>query len=159
MAGLTSTPGLSVYMASKHAVVSLTETLYHELTLRGASIGVSVLCPGFVKTRIQDAERNRPARLQNAPEAHIVHEQQAPQTEKDGGQLLQQAINQGISPQQLADMTFAAIREERFYIYPQEFKRGIASRMEDILTPRNPTLLLPTRDRQSDSREEKEIEQ
>ena len=57
--------------------------------------------------------------------------------------MLQQAIHEGVSPQQLADMTFAAIREERFYIYPPEFKRGIASRMEDILTPRNPTLLLP----------------
>lgn len=156
MAGLTSTPGLSVYMTSKHAVVSLTETLYHELTLRGASIGVSVLCPGFVKTRIQDAERNRPTRLQNVPEAHVVQEQKASQTEQEGGQLLQQAIREGMSPQQLADMTFAAIREDRFYIYPPEFKGGIASRMEDILTPRNPTLLLPTRDRQSDVREKNE---
>lgn len=143
MAGLTSSPGLSVYMASKHAVVSLTETLYHELTLRGASIGVSVLCPGFVKTRIQDAERNRPTRLQNAPDAPVSPTQQPSRTEQEGGQMLQQAIREGMSPQQLADMTFAAIREERFYIYPPEFKRGIASRMEDILTPRNPTLLLP----------------
>ena len=143
MAGLTSSPGLSVYMASKHAVVSLTETLYHELTLRGASIGVSVLCPGFVKTRIQDAERNRPTRLQNAPDAPVSPTQQPSRTEQEGGQMLQQAIREGMSPQQLADMTFAAIREERFYIYPPEFKEGIASRMEDILTPRNPTLLLP----------------
>ncbi|HET8842876.1 MAG TPA: SDR family NAD(P)-dependent oxidoreductase, partial [Ktedonobacteraceae bacterium] len=75
MGGLTSSPGLSVYMASKHAVVSLTETLYHELTLREAHIGVSVLCPGFVKTRIQDAERNRPTHLQNAPDTHPSSEQ------------------------------------------------------------------------------------
>jgi NAD(P)-dependent dehydrogenase (short-subunit alcohol dehydrogenase family) len=143
MAGLTSSPGLSVYMASKHAVVSLTETLYHELTLRNASIGVSILCPGFVKTRIQDAERNRPVRLQNAPDAHAASEQQVSQEEREGGQLLQRAIHEGMSPQQLADMTFAAIGEERFYIYPPEFKGGIASRMEDILTPRHPTLLLP----------------
>ncbi|QBD74962.1 SDR family NAD(P)-dependent oxidoreductase [Ktedonosporobacter rubrisoli] len=143
MAGLTSSPGLSVYMASKHAVVSLTETLYHELTLRGASIGVSILCPGFVNTRIQDAERNRPARLQNAPDTHTASEEQLSQQEREAGQLIQQAIRAGMSPQQLADMTFAAIREERFYIYPPEFKKGIATRMEDILTPRNPTLLLP----------------
>lgn len=143
MAGLTSSPGLSVYMASKHAVVSLTETLYHELTLRGANIGVSVLCPGFVKTRIQDAERNRPSRLQNLPDAPVLSVQQPSQTEQEGGQRLQQAIREGMSPQQLAAMTFAAIREERFYIYPSEFRAGIQAHMEDILTPRNPTLLLP----------------
>ena len=143
MAGLTSSPGLSVYMASKHAVVSLTETLYHELTLRGASIGVSVLCPGFVKTRIQDAERNRPARLQNAPDEHASPVQKVSRAEQEGGQMLQQAILEGMSPELLADMTFAAIREVRFYIYPPEFKGGIQVHMEDILTPRNPTLLLP----------------
>lgn len=143
MAGLTSSPGLSVYMASKHAVVSLSETLYHELTLRESRIGVSVLCPGFVKTRIQDAERNRPARLQNVSEEHAAYEQKASRAEQEGGQLLQQAIREGMSPQQLVDMTFTAIRAGRFYIYPPEFRGGIASRMEDMLVPRNPTLLLP----------------
>jgi NAD(P)-dependent dehydrogenase (short-subunit alcohol dehydrogenase family) len=138
IAGLTSGPGLSVYMASKHAVVSLTETLYHELTIRGTSIGVSVLCPGFVKTRIQDAERNRPARLQNAPS-----EQKLSREEQEGGQILKLAIQKGMSPQQQAEVVFEAIREKRFYIYPPEFKGGIQTRMEDILQLRNPTLLLP----------------
>lgn len=141
--GLTSSPGLSVYMASKHAVVSLTETLYHELTLRGAHIGVSVLCPGFVKTRIQDAERNRPARWQNTSDVPASPAQQPSQTEQEGGHILQQAIREGMSPQQLADMAFAAIREEQFYIYPSAFRAGIQARMEDILQPRHPTLLLP----------------
>jgi NAD(P)-dependent dehydrogenase (short-subunit alcohol dehydrogenase family) len=143
IAGLTSGPGLSVYMASKHAVVSLTETLYHELTLRGASIGVSVLCPGFVNTRIHNSERNRPAQLQNASDEDAVSEDTLSPEEKEGEQLLKLAIQKGMSPQQQADMVFEAIREERFYIYPPEFKRGIATRMEDILTPRHPTLLLP----------------
>ncbi|GHO99399.1 short-chain dehydrogenase [Reticulibacter mediterranei] len=138
MAGLTSGPGLSVYMASKHAVVSLTETLYHELTLSGASIGVSVLCPGFVKTHIQDAERNRPAHLQNAP----GEQKQLSQEEQEEAQILKRAIQKGISPKYQAEMVFEAIREERFYIYPPEFKRGIQTRMEDILQLRNPTLLL-----------------
>jgi NAD(P)-dependent dehydrogenase (short-subunit alcohol dehydrogenase family) len=138
IAGLTSGPGLSVYTASKHAVVSLTETLYHELTLRGASIGVSVLCPGFVKTRIQDAERNRPVRLQNAPS-----EQKLSREEQEGGQILKLAIQKGMSPKLQAEVVFEAIREERFYIYPPEFKGGIQTRMEDILQLRNPTLLLP----------------
>jgi short-subunit dehydrogenase len=142
IAGLTSSPGLSVYMASKHAVVSLTETLYHELTLRGASIGVSILCPGFVNTRIHNSERNRPAQLQNVSDEAIVSEDTLSPEEKEGEQLLKLAIQKGMSPQQQADMVFEAIREERFYIYPPEFKGGIATRMEDILTPRHPTLLL-----------------
>jgi NAD(P)-dependent dehydrogenase (short-subunit alcohol dehydrogenase family) len=133
--GLTSGPGLSVYMASKHAVVSLSETLYHELKLRGTSMGVSVLCPGFVKTRIQDAQRNRPASLQNLPD-----EQKSSSGEEAGQQFLQLAIQAGMSPWQVADITFGAIREERFYIYPPEFKGGIQTRMEDILQERNPTM-------------------
>jgi NAD(P)-dependent dehydrogenase (short-subunit alcohol dehydrogenase family) len=149
IAGLTSGPGLSVYMASKHAVVSLTETLYHELTLRGASIGVSVLCPGFVKTNIQDAERNRPARLQNAPGEQRLSweeqegEQKLSREEQEGEQLLKLAIQKGMSPKLQAEVVFEAIREERFYIYPPEFKRGIQTRMEDILQLHHPTLLLP----------------
>lgn len=140
--GLTSGPGLSVYMASKHAVVSLSETLYHELTLRGASIGVSVLCPGFVKTRIQDAQRNRPSRLQNAPDEHAPDEAELSPQEEAGQHLLKLAIQRGDSPQSVADTVFEAIVEKRFYIYPSTFKAGIQARMEDILTPRNPTLLL-----------------
>lgn len=136
--GLTSGPGLSVYMASKHAVVSLTETLSHELTLTGARIGVSVLCPGFVNTRIQDAERNRPAHLQNVPS-----EQKLSGEEQEGGQILKLAIQKGMSPSLQADVVFEAIREERFYIYPPEFKGGIQTRMENILQLRHPTLLLP----------------
>jgi NAD(P)-dependent dehydrogenase (short-subunit alcohol dehydrogenase family) len=142
IAGLTSGPGLSVYMASKHAVVSLTETLYHELTLRGANIRVSVLCPGFVKTNIQDAERNRPAHLQNAPDEQ-EGEQKLSREEQEGEQILKLAIQKGMSPKLQAEVVFEAIREERFYIYPPEFKRGIQTRMEDILQLRNPTLLLP----------------
>ncbi len=138
VAGLTSSPGLGVYMASKHAVVSLTETLYHELTLIEANIGVSVLCPGFVQTRIQDAERNRPTHLQNAPD-----EQKFSQEEQEGGEFLKRAIQKGMSPAIQAEAVFEAIREKRFYIYPSEFKRGIQTRMEDILQQRNPTLLLP----------------
>lgn len=143
MAGLTSGPGLSVYMASKHAVVSLTETLYHELTLRGSRIGVSALCPGFVNTRIQDSERNRPLGLQNAPDEDIVSKDELSLEEQEGGQLLQQAIQKGMPPQRQAEVVFEAIREKRFYIYPPEFKGGIRTRMEDILKLRNPTFLLP----------------
>ena len=62
MAGLISGPGLGAYKVTKHAVVSLSETLYHELAERGARVGVSVLCPGIVNTRIMESARNRPGR-------------------------------------------------------------------------------------------------
>ena len=63
LAGLVSPPMLGAYTASKHAVVSLSECLYHELKQAGAPIGVSVLCPAYVQTGIADAERHRPAEL------------------------------------------------------------------------------------------------
>lgn len=135
--GLTSGPGLSVYMASKHAVVSLTETLACELTLAEARIGVSVLCPGFVSTHIQASERNRPVRLQNDPD-----EQKLSEEVQKGVETLQLAIQKGMSPSLQAEVVFEAIREERFYIYPPSFKGGIARRMEDILQLRDPAAFL-----------------
>src|SRR5262249_41299954 len=56
VAGLTSSPFMSVYNVTKHAVVTLSETMQKDLGLLGAPIKVSVLCPGFVRTRILDAE-------------------------------------------------------------------------------------------------------
>ena len=147
-AGLISSPGLSAYKVSKHGVVSLSETLYHELGLRHASIEVSVFCAGFVQTRIQDSQRNRPAYLQNAPtekrpssqEERVEPRMKSFPQENAGQRFIQQAIQEGISPQHAADVVFGAIREERFYIYPPEVKDAIQTRMEDILQERNPTL-------------------
>jgi len=136
MAGLTYGPGQSIYKVSKHGVVSLSETLYYELALRGASLKVSVLCPGLVSTNILDAQRNRPARLQDAS----VNEPLSPQAEAVV-QRFQQAVREAMPPGQVADIVFEAIREERFYILTHPtWKAAIQSRMEDILQERNPTL-------------------
>ena len=136
MAGLTYGPGQSIYKVSKHGVVSLSETLYYELALRGASLKVSVLCPGLVSTNILDARRNRPARLQDAS----VKELLSPQAEAVV-QRFQQAVREAMPPGQVADIVFEAIREERFYILTHPtWKAAIQSRMEDILQERNPTL-------------------
>jgi len=136
MAGLTYGPGQSIYKVSKHGVVSLSETLYYELALRGASLKVSVLCPGLVSTNILDAQRNRPARLQDAS----VKEPLSPQAEAVV-QRFQQAVREAMPPGQVADIVFEAIREERFYILTHPtWKAAIQSRMEDILQERNPTL-------------------
>ena len=63
VAGLVSGPGLGIYKVTKHGVVTLSETLHHELVQIGAKIGVSVLSPGFIRTQIMDSDRNRPASL------------------------------------------------------------------------------------------------
>src|SRR6478752_489117 len=61
IAGLVAGPFMGPYNASKHAVVALSETLHHELALMAPHVKVSVLCPGWVQTRIGDSERNRPS--------------------------------------------------------------------------------------------------
>ena len=137
IAGLTSGPGLGIYKVTKHGVVTLSETLYHELALRGAKVKVSVLCPGFVNTRIMDGARNRPARLQNDPtEVKIGPESEALI------QFMRQAVEAGMPAQQVADIAFQAIRDETFYILTHpESKEAIRVRMEDILQERNPTFI------------------
>lgn len=135
IAGLMSSPGLGIYKVTKHGVITLSETLHHELTDRGAKVKVSVLCPGFVNTRIMDSERNRPGELQNDPvEAKLSSEYEAAVEE------FRQAIQAGMSPGQVADYVFRAIRDEKFYILTHpEFKPVVQLRMEDILLERNPT--------------------
>ena len=137
MAGLVSSPFMSVYDVTKHGVVTLSESLQHELSMQGAQVKVSVLCPGFVKTNILDSERNRPAEFQT------------PQQELDeAGQAMNEAfrqfIDQGMPPAQVAEKVFAAIQDEKFYILPHpELLEPVRSRMEDILAQRNPTLVMP----------------
>ena len=101
-AGLASGPGLGVYKVTKHAVVSLSETLQHELAERAAKVRVSVLCPGNVNTRITESGRNRPGHVPPA----------APPGPASGARLeaLRQLISTGMPPVQVADAVFAALR-------------------------------------------------
>ncbi|HCB37496.1 MAG TPA: hypothetical protein DEP66_04695, partial [Acidimicrobiaceae bacterium] len=69
IAGLMPTPGLGPYSATKYAVVAIMETLYLETERDGSGLGVSVLCPGVVRTNIATAQRNRPAELRRARRA------------------------------------------------------------------------------------------
>src|SRR3954470_11440462 len=65
VAGIINPPGTAAYNVTKHAVVSLSETLYHDLRERNSRVGVSLLCPAYVPTGIADSERNRPAGVQS----------------------------------------------------------------------------------------------
>jgi len=128
LAGLI-TGVLSAYSVSKHAVVALSESTYFSLQMAGASIGVSVLCPGFVRTRIWESERNRPA--------DVVPGREADPTLNDIGKALVQA---GIDPAEVGKAVVEAVKTDRFYILTHEDSRGaVARRTQDILEGRPPT--------------------
>src|SRR5262249_11282754 len=101
IAGLISGPGLGPYKVTKHGVVTLSETLYHELAQRQAKIKVSVLCPGVVNTRIMEGARNRPSHL--PPSAPVS----PPAAE--GWEMLRQMVQAGLPPEQVADTVLKAV--------------------------------------------------
>jgi NAD(P)-dependent dehydrogenase (short-subunit alcohol dehydrogenase family) len=129
MAGLISAPGMGAYCASKHAVVAISECLFHELTLAaGGKVKVSVLCPGWVKTNIADAERNRPESLKGRPAGQRGPQEQMMET------MMRQLIAGGMPPSEVADMVLAAIREERFWILTHpKMKKAVEVRAHGIL--------------------------
>ena len=137
VAGLISAPGLGVYQVTKHGVVTLSETLHHEVAQQNAKVKVSVLCPGFVNTNIMDSDRNRPDELQNA----------SAQAQENSGvselkETIREAVQAGTSPDVVADYVFQAIRDEKFYILTHpELKHAVQTRLEDILLQRNPTTI------------------
>ncbi|WP_179400818.1 SDR family oxidoreductase [Burkholderia guangdongensis] len=133
MAGLVNAPLMGVYNVSKHAVVSLTETLYHDLSLVGDQVNCSVLCPYFVPTGIVKSQRNRPAEL--AADAAPTRSQQAAQA------MIDKAVSSGkVTAEQIAEKTFDAVRQRNFYIYSHPHRLGgVEARMGDLLAPRNPS--------------------
>jgi NAD(P)-dependent dehydrogenase (short-subunit alcohol dehydrogenase family) len=135
MAGLVSGAFNAIYNVSKHGVVTLSETLQQELALTGARVRVSVLCPGWVNTRIMDADRNRPAAL--AAPARSPTPEETVLTEAVRGFLAS-----GLPPARVAELVVDAVRGERFYVLTHpEWKGLIRTRMEDILAERQPTFV------------------
>jgi NAD(P)-dependent dehydrogenase (short-subunit alcohol dehydrogenase family) len=134
VAGLLSVPNMGLYCVSKHAVVTLSECLHHDLAQRDAKVSVSLLCPAYVPTGIIDSERNRPAMLRNPPRTKTSEE--LAQEEQ-----MRHAVQSGrITAEQVAEMVFDAVQGERFYILTHpKIKGSIQTRMEDILHDRQPT--------------------
>jgi NAD(P)-dependent dehydrogenase (short-subunit alcohol dehydrogenase family) len=143
VAALLSPPAMGIYNASKHAVASLTETLYHDLQLAqaakpetaagGGEVGCSLLCPAFVPTGIADAERARPAELCN--DSGPTRSQIA------ACKQLQRAVQSGkLTAADVAEITFEAIAARRFYIITHPgIMATVKLRHEDIEQLRNPT--------------------
>jgi NAD(P)-dependent dehydrogenase (short-subunit alcohol dehydrogenase family) len=133
MAGLLNAPNMGIYNVSKHAVVSLSETLYHDLQLINAPIGASVLCPYFVPTGISQSQRNRPDELK--ANAELTASQRAARA------VSEKAVSSGkVTAAEVAQRTFDAIRDGSFYIYSHPQALGnVQTRMEDIVLQRNPS--------------------
>ena len=130
IAGLIVAPFLGPYNATKQAVVAISETLYKDLQALGAPVGVSVLCPGFVQTRIAESERNRPG--------------WAPDREVEGAAELRGAVQDlvdgGIEPTTVAERVIDAVRTDTFYILTHpELDIAITTRFDDIVRGRAPS--------------------
>ncbi len=131
MAGLLTPPNMGIYNVSKHAVVSLTETLYQDLKLVSDQVSASVLCPYFVPTGISQSHRNRPAELAD---------EKATQSQLIGQAMSDKAVSSGkVTAAQVAQLVFDAITADRFYIFSHPRALGnVRARMEGIVNQTNP---------------------
>ncbi len=136
-AGISSSAGLPIYTATKHAVVALSEVLHYEFAMTGAKLRASVLCPLYVATNIVDSDRNRPEELQNE-EAAPLSPLKRPEMQA-AVDTFRQTLATGDTPAEIADAVFTAIKDEKFYIINDaRAKDGPRKRLADILEDRNP---------------------
>lgn len=118
IAGLVALPTLGIYTASKYAVVGISETLRGELAPHG--IGVSVLCPSFVRTRLAESRRNRPARFRAGPDAPDA--------------FMTQMLRTATGPEVIGERVVRGIERGDFYILPHtDVKMGLQLRANEIL--------------------------
>ena len=148
VAGLVSGAGSPVYSAAKHAVVRATEALYASLRDLGAPIGVTLLCPGLVNTRIYESERNRPDNLRPSGGAAA----EVPELQAVAAELYAHAL----SPEAVAEQVFDAVNADRLYqITSDRYDDAIRDRAHAMLARRNPVfpslLDLSLRDRRASS--------
>lgn len=132
MAGLLAPPNMGIYNVSKHAVVSLTETLYQDLALVTDQVSASVLCPFFVPTGISQSHRNRPdgATAEKPTRSQLI-----------GQAMIDKAVTSGkVTAADVAQMVFDAVAARQFYIYSHpKALASVQTRLEDVVQARNPT--------------------
>lgn len=132
MAAHTAFAGLAPYHVTKHAVWSLSESVYNELAAANSNVGISVLCPGFVNTRIAESDRNRPeqagmAGLADPEEAELIRS------------MVREFFDAQQSPEPVAEAVFQAIVNKQFYVYTDDvWMHAIKERHEDVQLARNP---------------------
>lgn len=128
MQGLTVPAGAAPYTVTKHAVVALSEVLFHDLKAARSKVGVSVLCPGPVATRIYASDRNRPENR-----GKLVELGEIPPS-----------LAQGWSPEELADLVLECMRTRRFYVLTHpEYDEDVENRFQGIVGRDAPAVLQP----------------
>ena len=133
MAGLINVAGLGAYNVTKGAVVSLSETLYSDLQEAGSKVSASVLCPGFVNTKIWDSGRHR------SDDSGNPLAQGTPEEREAAEKMIRSVMEQSKPPAEVADAVHDAIVENRFYILTHESaKIEFNARAERLLRDRNP---------------------
>lgn len=147
LAGIVS--GGGIYGMTKHAIVSISESLYYELTQKGSKVKAFVLCPWYVNTQIWNNKRNRPAEEKNDT-AEIISDPKIKKKlkiiERDMKRF-RRNVEAGMSSEKVADLVFQAIRDEKFYILTDDspwWKELVRNRMENLLKGNNPEVL-PTK--------------
>jgi NAD(P)-dependent dehydrogenase (short-subunit alcohol dehydrogenase family) len=134
VAGLLPGFGAS-YDAGKHAVVAISEDLYQAMKVAGLPVGVSVLCPGWVRTGIVDAARNWPGGLGDIPEPAFTADLVDPHVRR--------VINEGMTPMAVADVVADAVAADRFWIFTHgEFTDVVARRWKRIAAGEDPEVAM-----------------
>ena len=141
MAGLTSPPFMGPYNVSKHGVVALSETLQQELAMVHPEVGVTVVCPGWVRTKINRSTRNRPG-ASDGTEGSLIGDD-------TGGagamaSVVDGLIDNGLDPADVAALVFDAVRTNRFSVLTHpDWIDGVTRRAERLVAGEPPQLLIP----------------
>lgn len=141
MSGLLAFPLGGPYNAAKAGVISLSETLYHELRMLQSPVGVSVVCPGGLKTRFLSSARNRPG----GPAGGVAPID--PVFASMDEQATRLIDGTGTAPEEVAEMVVDAVKHDRFYVlsHQEAYEEALRNRLADILAGRPPsTIQLPS---------------
>jgi NADP-dependent 3-hydroxy acid dehydrogenase YdfG len=143
VAGLMAVPGLAPYNAAKFGVVAVMETLHHEMARDAESdVGVSVLCPGVVKTNIATAQRNRPTHLQRERVKAVSESAQAPNEARLRNAAIAAALEKGMAPGDVASQVVDAMYQRRFWVLSHpELLAEVEHRNQQLANLENPTLI------------------
>ena len=130
-------PGHGAYSASKWAVVGITEGLYHQL--QGTGVGVSCLCPGWVRTKILESTRNRPEWA--APNALAEPDADADAETEARREFIREQIDTGMEPAQVAELVHGAVTSDAFWVFTDmTMVSALADRFTSVLENRNPSV-------------------
>ncbi|MEM9037542.1 MAG: SDR family NAD(P)-dependent oxidoreductase [Actinomycetota bacterium] len=135
IAGILSYPMMGIYNVTKHSVVTMSETLWHELSSAEAGVGVTVVCPGMVNTNILDADRNRGDRYRSDDDQGLG-------TSEEGLAAARAIYSQSMSPDEMAEHVVAAVEDDQLYVMPDEaYDHRIRQRHDAILGRALPEVL------------------